>query len=142
MILLQDESSNVILDWIIPENNRGIAGAEDTAMSWVLAGIVIAILITGLMIFLKWYLKERAPLPKKRWVMSKVILYILCGLLPVFAVLWAVYYFNNDFIMIIEVGGFFKGVLITWFLYILLMVGIDLLTPWARPDWLLKKRRA
>jgi hypothetical protein len=142
MLILQEESSNLFLDWFIPEGSRGIAGAQDTAMSWVLSGIVIAVLMTGGMIFLKWLLKERAPLPRKRWVISKVLLYMLTGLLPVFAILWALYYLNDDFKMILEIGGFFKGVLFTWSLYIFFMIGMDLLASWSRPDYVFKKRRA
>jgi hypothetical protein len=140
MLILQEESANLFLDWFIPENNRGIAGAQDTAMSWVISGIVIAVLITGAMSFLKWLLKERASLRDKRWVISKVILYMLAGWVPVFAILWLFYYFNDDFKMVLEVGGFFKGVLFTWSLYIFFMVGMDLL--WSRPDYVIKRRRA
>lgn len=142
MFILQEETTNSFIEWFIDENNRGIAGAEDTATSWVITGIVIAVLITAAMLFVKWLMKERATIKDKPWSKSKIVIFTLVGLMPMFAVLLAVYYFNLNFTMIIGIGGFFKGIVLAWIFYIALMVIGDLLTPWSRHDYALKKRRA
>lgn len=140
MIWLQDESASPFLEWFIDENNRGIDGAEDTAMSWVITGVVIAVLVTGAMMLIKWFRKERASVVNKIWPLPKVLLFIFAGLFPLFAVLLAVYYFNLNFTMVIGTGGFFKGVVFAWLLYFIFMIGGDFIAPWSRPDWARKRR--
>jgi len=140
MIWLQDESASTFLEWFIDENNRGIDGAEDTAMNWVITGVVIAVLITGVMMLIKWFRKERAPIVNKHWPLSKVFLFMFVGVFPLFIVLLIIYYFDLDFMMIIGTSGFFKGVLFAWLLYFIFMIGGDFITPWSRPDWARKRR--
>ena len=140
MIWLQDESASPFLEWFIDENNRGIDGAEDTALSWVITGVVIAVLVTGAMMLIKWFRKERASIVNKRWPLPKVLLFIFAGLFPLFVVLLAIYYFNLNFTMVIGAGGFFKGVVFAWLLYFIFMIGGDFIAPWSRPDWARKRR--
>jgi hypothetical protein len=140
MTFLQDESASPFLDWFIDESNRGIAGAEDTAMSWVITGVVIAVLVTGVMMLIKWFSKERSPIVRKIWPLTKVFLFMFLGMFPLFIILLAIYYFDLDFTMIIGTSGFFKGVIFSWLLYLIFMVGGDFITPWSRSDWARKRR--
>jgi hypothetical protein len=140
MIWLQDEGASSFLQWFIEESNRGMAGAEDTAMSWVITGAVIAVLVTGVMMLIKWFRKERAPMVKKIWPLPKVFLFMFVGMFPLFFVLLTIYYFDLNFPMVIGTSGFFKGVVFAWLLYLIFMISGDFITPWSRPDWARKRR--
>ena len=106
----------------------------------MITGIVIAVLVTGLMMLIKWFRKERASVVNKIWPLPKVFLFMFMGLFPLFVVLMTIYYFNLNFAMVIGMGGFFKGVVFAWMLYLIFMISGDFIAPWSRPDWARKRR--
>lgn len=136
--LLQDdgaESSSEFLRFFIDPANYGTSGAEETALSWVLTGIVIATSCAALMATGKWLFKEHAPLPAKPWRLPKVFGWLVLGWLPILIVLGLIYYLNIDFKMILNIGGYFKGVIFTAIIYALVMIGADLIIPRFRSDY-------
>ncbi|MBS1807716.1 MAG: hypothetical protein JST84_05955 [Acidobacteria bacterium] len=139
MMLLQEEAGASSLDkWVevfIEPNNLNVQGAHETAFSWAMTGIVIAVLITGSMAALKWFLKERAALKDKRWKLAKVTGFMAAGLLIAFIPLLAIYYLSMNFTLILGVQGFFKGVIFAWVIYLLAMLASDLIAPWSRTDY-------
>lgn len=134
--ILQDDvigGSSEFLRFFV--TNHDIEGAEDVALSWVLTGVVIAMICTAVMASGKWLLKERAHLKNKRWPMVKVFGWLLLGWLPVILVLGLIYYFSINFTMILAIGGYFKGVIFTALLYGLVMIVVDLIIPRFRSDY-------
>jgi hypothetical protein len=140
LALLQDENSSSWLGDLaqrlfLDPNSYGVPGAQETAMSWMLTGLVISVLLTGTMALVKKLRKDRATVNGKRWSLPKVFGFAAIGLFVVFAILLAVYYFSLNFTSIIGVQGFFKGVVFAWVIYLLTMVGNDLIWPWSRTDY-------
>ncbi len=137
--LFQDEGSRSWLDTVagvfIKPGMIDEPGAHGTAVSWMMTGLVIAVLLTGAMVLLKWLLKERAAIKQKRWPLSKVFGYMAVGLFPAFAVLLGVYYLSLDFITMLGPQGFFKGVVFAWLVYLIAMVVNDLIWQWSRTDY-------
>jgi len=127
-----------LAEGLIRAELRDAPGAHDTAVSWLLTGLVIAALATGAMVLFKKFRKDRALLKDKPWSLAEVFGYLAVGLFPIFAVLLAVYYLSLDFTNILGVQGLFKGVACAWLLYVVLMVGNDLIWPWSRTDYRLR----
>ena len=118
-----------ILRWLA--DYRDIDGWDDTAQNWLIVAIVVSVLSAGLMFFIKWLKKRRAGVIKlEAWSRGETLLLMLLGLLPIFAGLLAIWYFSRDYPNIIGVGGLFKGVVVSWFSYLLLMVTGHALSPW------------
>lgn len=106
---------------------------ETTAMNWILAAIVVAILCAGLTFGLKALLKAAASHhDKKIWGRGKTWLSFFIGLFPVFVILLIIWYSTRDFVNFIQVGGLFKGVIMAWILYLLVMIVGHLVSPWRR----------
>lgn len=142
LALIPDEDSLLgsILRFFIQPVALDIEGAYDTALSWLITAIVIAVLLTiGMQVF-KWLLKARAAMVDRYWPLRKTITFMAAGLFPVFAALSAIYYFTLDYTSIVGVSGLFKGVVFAWLLYISLMVSSDLIFPWSRYDYKFKRR--
>lgn len=110
-----------LLEWFTGDTS--IDGWQDTALSWLITALVIAVVCTGLMALIKFILKQKAPNPKRRiWPRSKAVIFILLGLLPVLLLAVVVWYMSRDFVNIMTVSGLFKGILFSWLLYLLLML--------------------
>jgi hypothetical protein len=121
------------LDFFVKE--IGVPGARQTAQEWVITGIVMAVLVTGLMLALKWKLKDKAGTAREVWPLSRVFGFAFVGLFPAFLVMLAIYYFNLNFTMILGVGGLFKGVLFEWLLYLAAMFVGDMAIRRFRSDY-------
>lgn len=128
-----------MLAYIILESNilrwfadyRDIEGWDDTAQNWLIAAIVVSVLGAGLMFFIKWLKKRMAGVIKREaWSRGETLILMVVGLLPVFVGLLVTWYISRDYPNIIGVGGLFKGILLSWFLYVLLMVLGHALSPW------------
>ena len=113
--------------------NRDIDDWESTALSWVLAALVISVLCAGLMMFIKWMRKHLAGnIKEKTWSRGETVLFMIVGMLPVFLVVLIIWYATRDYFNIIGVGGLLKGIIFSWVLYLLLMFVGHLLSPWRR----------
>ena len=122
--------ANDFLKWFT--ENR-IPGWQDTAQSWLITSIVIAVLCAGLMLLYKLMRKKAARnIVEQTWSPGKTILLILLGLLPVFLCVAAAWYTSSNFYNVMSVPGLFKGVLFAWLLYLLFMVIGHLASPWRR----------
>lgn len=110
-----------ILRWLA--DYRDIDGWDDTAQNWLIVAIVVSVLGAGLIFLIKWLKKRMAGVIKaEAWSRGETVLLMILGLLPIFCGLLVVWYFSRDYPNIIGVGGLFKGVLVSWFSYLLLMV--------------------
>src|SRR5689334_4235741 len=97
-------------------------GCEDTALNWVLAAVVVAIVCALLMLAIKWFKKYAAiNLIQKAWSRGQTIVLIVAGLLPVLMALLIVWYTTRNFFNYVGVGGLLKGVVFAWLLYALMM---------------------
>jgi Na+/H+-dicarboxylate symporter len=122
--------ANDFLRWFT--DNR-IKGWEDTAQSWLITAVVIAVLSAGLMLLYKLMRKKAARnIREQTWSTGQTILLILMGLLPVFFFLLIAWYTSANFYNVMSVAGLFKGVLFAWLLYVILMVIGHLASPWRR----------
>jgi hypothetical protein len=117
--------------WFIDDHDAD--GWEDTARSWLIAAVVIAVLCAGLMMFYKW-LKKRAAanITKRIWSRGQTVLLILIGLVPLFLIMLTLWYATRDYFDVVGVGGLFKGVLFGWLLYLALMLLGHVAGPWRR----------
>jgi hypothetical protein len=119
LFLLQGMES--LLEWFTGDTS--VADWQSTAISWLIAAVVIAATCTGLMVLIKAFMKMRAPNPRGRiWPRGKAVIFILTGLFPVLVSVSSAWYLSRDYTNIITISGLFKGVLFAWVLYILLML--------------------
>ena len=103
--------------------NRDVPGWEETAMNWLIAALVTAIAVALIMIFTKLLKKKAASGPRElTWSRSRSIVFVIAGLLPLAALVAAVWYFSINFHSIAGVPGLLKGILIAWLLYTTCMV--------------------
>ena len=108
-------------------------GCEDTAFNWVIAVLVIAIVCALFTLGFKWLRKYTAiNIVQKAWSRGQTIVLILVGLIPVVLVLLIVWYTTRNFFNYVGVGGLLKGIVLSWFLYILFMFTGHLVSPWRR----------
>ena len=108
-------------------------GCEDTALNWVIAALVIAIVCALLMLAFKWLRKYLAiNLIQKAWSRGQTMVLILVGLIPVVIVLMVVWYTTRNFFNYVGVGGLLKGIVVAWLLYVLFMFTGHLVSPWRR----------
>lgn len=104
-------------------SNRDVPGWEETAMNWLIAAVVTAIAVALVMIFIKLLKKKGASGPRElTWSRSRSVLFMIAGLLPLAAIIAAVWYFSINFHSIAGVPGLLKGILIAWLLYTACMV--------------------
>lgn len=114
-------------------SNRDIDNWQDTAFNWLSAAVVIAIVCVGLMVTIKFFIKQRAPNIRRRvWSRSRTVVFILVGFSPVLLATFLVWYLSRDFVNIVGVGGLLKGVLFSWFLYTMLMLIWHSFGEWRR----------
>lgn len=108
-------------------------GCEDTALNWVIAAVVVAVVCALLMLALKWLRKYTAiNIVQKAWSRGQTIVLIIVGLVPVLLVLLTIWYITRNFYNYVGVGGLLKGVLMSWLLYVLFMFAGHVLSPWRR----------
>jgi len=108
-------------------------GCEDTALNWVIATIVIAIICALLMLAFKWLRKYAAiNIVQKAWSRGQTVVLILVGLIPVVIILLIVWYTTRNFFNFVGVGGLLKGIVMSWLLYVLFMFTGHLVSPWRR----------
>jgi len=108
-------------------------GCEETALNWVLAAVVVAIVCALLMLAIKWLKKYTAiTLIQKAWSRGQTIVLIVVGVLPVLIALMTIWYTTRNFFNYVGVGGLLKGVVFSWVVYVLLMFTGHLLGPWRR----------
>lgn len=113
--------------------NRDLEDWSDTAVSWLMAALVVSVLIAGLMFAYKALRKYTAPnIREKTWSRGQTLLLILVGLLPVFVAIFVVWYSTRDFFNVVGTMGLLKGVVFAWLLYIAIMLGGHLASPWRR----------
>lgn len=106
---------------------------EETATTWVVTAIVVAVLIAGFSFAYKAFVKASASNPSKKiWSRGKTWLSFFIGLFPVFVVLVIMWNMNGDFTNYIKIGGLLKGTLFAWVVYIFLMAAGHLVSPWRR----------
>jgi hypothetical protein len=105
---------------------------EETAMSWLLTVIVVAVVWTILWILIKIGFKLGAAHPVDRgWKRSSAWGYIFLGFLPITLTMFWFWYASEDFYKVANVGGLVKGILLAWFLYLLLQLISHLIfRPW------------
>ena len=108
-------------------------GCEDTALNWVIAALVIAIVCALVMLAFKWLRKYTAiNIVQKAWSRGQTFVLILAGFIPVVLVLLVVWYSTRNFFNYVGVGGLLKGVVMAWLLYVLFMFTGHLVSPWRR----------
>jgi hypothetical protein len=108
-------------------------GCDETALNWVIAIVVVAIVCALLMLAIKWLKKYTAiNLIQKAWSRGQTIVLIIIGVLPVLLALIVIWYTTRNFFNYVGVGGLLKGVVFSWVVYVLLMFTGHLLSPWRR----------
>ena len=118
---LQSSALDAVLEWFT--GDPSVPNWESTTTNWLIAALVIAAVCTGVMAMFKLFLKAKAPNPRQRiWPRLKTVKFILVGLFPVLAIISTAWYLSHDFINIIAMPGLFKGVLLSWTIYLLFML--------------------
>ena len=109
-------------------------GCDETALNWVLAAVVVAIVCALFMLGIKWFKKYAAiNLIQKAWSRSQtVVLIMVAGLVQVLIVLLLIWYTTRNFFNYVGMGGLLKGVVFAWLLYVVMMFTGHLLSPWRR----------
>ena len=108
-------------------------GCDETALNWVIAIVVVAIVCALLMLAIKWLKKYTAiNLIQKAWSRGQTIVLIIIGVLPVLLALIVIWYTTRNFFNYVGVGGLLKGVVFSWIVYVLLMFTGHLVSPWRR----------
>ena len=127
LLFLQDGFLRFFIENIEPDN------WQETATSWLITAVVVAVLAAGLMFAIKALRKSMAEIAKRKiWTRGQTWLLILIGIFPIFFVLLAVWYMTRDFLNFIQFGGLVKGTLFAWFLYLIFMIVGHLISPWRR----------
>src|SRR2546429_8925679 len=113
LFLLQDNFLRLFIDNIEPDN------WQETAMSWLLTVVVIAVLIAGLVFAYKALRKSMADIAKRKiWTRRRTWLLIFVGIFPIFFLLLAIWYLTRDFLNFVQFGGLVRGTLFAWLLYL------------------------
>ncbi len=108
-------------------------GCEETALNWVTATIVVAIVCSLFMLAVKWLKKYTAiNLVQKAWSRGQTVVLILVGLVPVLLALIVIWYTTRNFFNYVGVGGLLKGIVVSWLVYVLFVFTGHLLSPWRR----------
>lgn len=108
-------------------------GGYETAQSWLITALVIAVVLSGLSFGYKALRKATASHhDQKIWSRQQTWLSFFIGLFPVFCIVLLVWYVTRDFFNFVDVGSLLKGVLISWVIYLLVMIAGHLLSPWRR----------
>ena len=108
-------------------------GCEDTALNWLIAAIVVAIVCSLFMLGIKWLKKYTAiNLVQKAWSRGQTVVLIIVGLLPVLITLIVIWYTTRNFFNYVGVGGLLKGIVLSWVVYMFFVFTGHLLSPWRR----------
>jgi len=108
-------------------------GCEDTALNWLIAAIVVAIVCSLFMLGVKWLKKYTAiNLVQKAWSRGQTVVLIIVGLLPVLITLIVIWYTTRNFFNYVGVGGLLKGIVLSWAVYMFFIFTGHLLSPWRR----------
>lgn len=127
LLFLQDGFLRFFIENIEPDD------WQETATSWLITAVVVAVLVAGLVFAYKALRKSMADIARKKiWTRGQTWLLILIGIFPIFFVLLAVWYMTRDFLNYVQFGGLVKGTLFAWFLYLIFMVIGHLVSPWRR----------
>jgi hypothetical protein len=127
-ILLQESD---LFGWLI--DNHDADGWQETAQSWLFAGIVIAVICAGLMLSYKWLKKHSAEnIDKKIWSRGQTVMLMIVGLLPLLLMMTVLWYSTRDYFDVVGVGGLLKGVVVGWLFYLVLMFVGHVASPWRR----------
>lgn len=127
LLFLQDGFLRLFIDNIEPDN------WQETATSWLLTAVVIAVLIAGLVFAYKAVRKSMADIARRKiWTRRQTWLLIFIGIFPIFFVLLAIWYLTRDFLNYVQFGGLVRGTLFAWLLYLFCMVIGHLVSPWRR----------
>lgn len=128
--------------WLLPlfrffidPNFLDEAAAEGAAESWFFAAIVITAFAAALVEVIKWALKERAPLGRKRWAKRKVFGFMLLGFLASCVGLLVLYWLDSKYSDYLKLGGLVKGIVFTWLLGLVVMFIADMVIPRFRSDY-------
>jgi len=108
-------------------------GCEDTALNWLIAAIVVAIVCSLFMLGVKGLKKYTAiNLVQKAWSRGQTVVLIIVGLLPVLITLIVIWYTGRNFFNYVGVGGLLKGIVLSWVVYMFFVFTGHLLSPWRR----------
>jgi amino acid transporter len=108
-------------------------GCEETAMSWVIAAIVVAIVYSLFTLGVKGLKKYLAiNIVEKAWSRGQTVVLIIVGLLPVLITLIVIWYTTRNFFNYVGVGGLLKGIVVSWLVYMLFVFTGHTLSPWRR----------
>lgn len=106
---------------------------EETATSWIITALVVAVLFAGITFGYKALRKAGASHhDQKIWSRGKTWLSFFIGLFPVFIVLLILWNLEGDYTNYIKIGGLLKGTLFAWIIYLFLMITGHLVSPWRR----------
>jgi hypothetical protein len=112
--------------------NRDYDDWQSVSFSWVLSAIVISVICAGMMLIIKWVRKRRAGVIKNQaWSRNETIVFLAIGLAPVLVLGIVIWYFSRDIENVTGLTGLVKGVVLSWLLYVLLML-VGHLGPWRR----------
>jgi H+/Cl- antiporter ClcA len=127
LMFLESSFLRLFADNVDPDN------WDDTAMSWVITAIVVAILGAGIIFAVKAARKSMADIARKKiWTRGQTWLLIFIGIFPIFIAMWIIWYMQHDFLAVIQIGGLIKGTFFAWLLYVFVMVIGHLVGPWRR----------
>jgi amino acid transporter len=108
-------------------------GCEETAMSWVIAAIVVAVVYSLFTLAVKGVKKYLAiNIVEKAWSRGQTVVLIIVGLLPVLITLIVIWYTTRNFFNYVGVGGLLKGIVVSWLVYMLFVFTGHTLSPWRR----------
>ena len=108
-------------------------GCEETALSWVIAAIIVAIVYSIFTLGVKWLKKYTAiTIVQKAWSRSQTVVLIIVGLLPVLITLIVIWYTTRNFFNYVGVGGLLKGIVLSWVVYTFFVFTGHLFSPWRR----------
>lgn len=114
-------------------DDRGSDNWQDTATSWLITAVIVAVIGSGLIFAFKGFRKYMADIAKRKiWTRRQTWLLIFIGIFPIFATLWFFWYLEHDYLTFIQIGGLLKGTLFAWLIYLVLMVIGHLVSPWRR----------
>lgn len=106
-------------------------GCESTALNWVIAAVVVAIVYSLFTLGVKWVKKYTAiNIVEKAWSRGQTVVLIVVGLLPVLITLILIWYTTRNFFNYVGVGGLLKGILVSWLVYMLFVFTGHTLSPW------------
>ncbi len=124
---LENDFLRIFIDNVEPDD------WADTAFSWVLVAIVVAVLVAGGVFAFKAARKSTAGIARKKiWTRGRTWLLIFIGIFPIFLALILIWYMSRDYYNFIQVGGLLKGTLFAWLVYLAVMVAGHLISPWRR----------